>query len=256
MICLENVKGQRVLNTRPKEQAEKMKQIIEAAGGVSIDVPLLHIDRLAPSTWLELLPSLSTCDYAIFTSHHAVTFFLDGLEQQNLTILPSTTDKCEQLQQKISWPTTLKIIAIGEATQHTLIQRGLHVHHLPTQANSEYLLTLPALQHIQNKSILLIKGENGRTLISETLTARGATLKIIKVYRRTLPQEQQQTLIRLWQTDGIDRIVFTSQEAMENLFILLPPAAHPWIQSKPCYVISERLANAAKTKGMKSVLIN
>jgi len=239
MIRLENIKGQRVLNTRPKEQAEKMKQIIEAAGGVSIDVPLLDIERLDPATWLGLLPSLSTCDYAIFTSYHAVNFFLDGLAQQ-----------------KFIWPTSLKIIAIGEATQHTLIQRGMHVHHLPSHANSEHLLTLPALQHIQNKSIFLIKGKNGRTLISETLTARGATLTIINVYRRTLPQEQQQTLIHLWQTDGIDRIIFTSQEAMDNLFVLLPPAAHPWIQSKPCYVISERLAKAARTRGMKIVLIS
>lgn len=238
MIVFTNIEGQRVLNTRPKEQANSMNHSIKAAKGHPIAIPMLNVEPLATSTWLNSLPPLSTCNLAIFTSHHAVTHFMNGLTEQ---------------QQ--SWPASIVVIAIGEATRQTLIQRHIHVHHLPTQADSEHLLELPSLQHVQHKLILLIKGEGGRTLIPDTLQARKAQLSIINVYRRTLPIENQAALIQLWKTDGIDSIVFTSEEAMQNIFLLLPQQAHQWIQSKPCFVLSKRLAEAATDLGIKTIRI-
>ena len=49
--------------------------------------------------------------------------------------------------------------------------------------------------------------------------------------------------------------MFTSQEAMQNLFVLLGEEAHAWLQQKPCVVISSRLAQAALTLGIKNSIV-
>lgn len=233
-----NLRGLRILNTRPLERGQALHQAICDVGGVSIDLPALAIEPTA-NNWLKNLPNLENINQAIFISTNAVTHFYSTIEQQRL-----------------AWPTTIKTTAIGSTTAATLAKWQIPVDHVPSIADSEHLLQLNPLQQVKNQTILLVKGEGGRMDITKTLLARGANLISVSVYRSTLPNTEQKFIHSLWHDDQVDIILFTSQQAMQNIFTLFGEAAHAWLCNKPCLVISERLAKAAFILGMQTIIVS
>lgn len=231
--------GLRVLNTRPLEQGLSLHQAIQKAGGISIVLPAITIEPTS-SDWLKNLPHpLDTVNHAIFISANAVAHFYSTLEQQQL-----------------AWPTTIETIAIGNATAEALTKWGIHVQHIPPIANSEHLLQLNVFQQIKNKIILLIKGIGGREQIQHTLQARNAQIIALDVYQRVLPIIPQKDIDSLWHDNKVDIILFTSQQAVHNIFSLFGDAARSWLCNKPCIVISERIAKAAFIAGMRTIIVS
>lgn len=230
------LQGLCVLNTRPLEQGKLLTRQIKRAGGQVICCPALTI-RQSSDNWIKSLPALETVEQAIFISANAVNYSLISLRQQ-----------------KIQWPATIHVIAIGQGTQKALLNYDISADALPSKADSEHLLSLAELQQVDKQRILLFKGEGGRPLISETLRMRGAELIELNVYSRQLPVINRQSFERCWRNDLVDIILFTSQQAMHNLFFLFGEQAHEWLQRTPCLVISERLANDAASLGIKTII--
>ncbi|MDP3704397.1 MAG: uroporphyrinogen-III synthase [Legionellaceae bacterium] len=215
-----------------------MSESIRQAGGVSIELPTLAIEP-TPTTWLTQCPSLSSVQQAIFVSPNAVRYFY-----------------MELYQSKIHWPSNIQVTAIGQGTAQALKSLGITINHGPSIPDSEHVLALSSLQDIAQQTILLIKGQGGRELISTTLRSRGADLQPIMVYRRTLPEKNEEYTYSLWHDDAVDIILVTSQQAMQNLFVLFGELARTWITTKPCLVISQRLAEAASAFGIQTVIIS
>jgi len=230
--------GLRVLNTRPLEQGLTLSLAIETAGGVSIVLPALAIEPTTDN-WFKNLPDLNHIHQIIFISTNAVNYFYSSLALK-----------------KINWPTSIQTMAIGRACANTLIKWNIRIDGVPSIADSEHLLNLDLLQDINNKTIVLVKGEGGRENIADTLLERGAHLIPLVVYRRTLPQSGRQKAFELWQDDAVDIILFTSQQAMQNIFTLFGKDARLWLCNKPCLVISERLAYAASMLGMQTIIVS
>ncbi|MGQ3892518.1 uroporphyrinogen-III synthase [Legionella sp. CNM-4043-24] len=233
-----NLNGLCVLNTRPDHQADALSQQIIQAQGRVIHFPTLQIEAL-DDRWLSTLPNLAEVDQAVFISSNAVNHSLACLKQQ-----------------KIQWPATIKVIAIGQGTALSLQQHGIQVDALPTQADSEHLLMLPSLQNIGQQRILLFKGEGGRPLIADTLRERGAQVLEVCVYRRRLPEALSKQKPGWWQDDSVDIILITSQDALCNLFTMVGHCHVSHLQDIPCLVISNRLADAAKKMGMKTIVVS
>mgnify|MGYP000004522140 CR=1 FL=1 len=234
--------GCRVLNTRPLAQAQKLNDWITKAGGIAVSCPMLTIQSTPYAQWLPSLPNLEKIDQAIFTSSNAVKFFFAAFHNI-CTHSPSF------------WPPTIKIIAIGKATAAMLAEYGLMNVTVPPISTSEQLIELPSLKLVQNQSILLVKGIGGRDLIATTLRQRGVNLISVDVYQRQKPATTKKYLQHLWRENGIDMIILTSKEAMQNLVALLGREALPWLRGKPCLVISQRLAECAKEIGMQHITI-
>jgi uroporphyrinogen-III synthase len=233
-----SLKGLRVLNTRPQKQGQLLSERINRAGGLSISCPTLEItDPQTP--WFTQVPHLAEEHLAIFTSANAAEYCLKTLNAN-----------------RISWPRSIHVIAIGQGTEHVLNHYGVEVHSIPHESNSEQLLALPCLHNVSNKNIVLFKGEGGRLLIEADLRKKKANLTVLSVYRRIVPKTCPQFLDTLWHNDSVDIILLTSEQSIKNLFTLFPESAHPWLQSKPCLVISERLAGIASSFGINSVLIS
>jgi uroporphyrinogen-III synthase len=234
---MNSLRGLRILNTRPLKQGKVLSSAITAAGGMAIDCPAL---RIVPKNkaWLSSLPDFAKVDQAIFVSANAADYCFSILAQE-----------------KRLWPRSIQVIAIGQATAIALNKYAVRVDLIPEIADSEHLLALTAMQEVTKKTILLFKGEGGRTLISETLSARGANLFIVEVYKRSLPKYNPQQLYSLWHNDAVDIILFTSQQTMDNIFTLFGGEAHAWLCSKPCLVVSERLAKEASLLGMQTIII-
>ncbi|MDF1677683.1 MAG: uroporphyrinogen-III synthase [Legionellaceae bacterium] len=229
-------KGLRVLNTRPAHLAGKTSRHIIKAGGTPVMLPLLTIAATPPS-WLESLPPLQSMQHAIFTSPNAVTYFFKHDKNQD-------------------FPNHICTYAIGPGTTHAL--RTGHILNViqPEKPDSEHLLRLDNLIHVKHQNVLLVKGIGGRTLIEKTLVARGAHLIPVEVYQRLLPKYDSNTINSLWHEDAVDIILITSQTALQHLFALFGEKATPWLQSKPCLVISDRLAKAAHLSGFKTIITN
>ncbi|MDX2347173.1 MAG: uroporphyrinogen-III synthase [Legionella sp.] len=234
------LKNLRVLNTRPEHLAKITSNQITKAGGTSIAFPLLNIEASEPH-WIHKLPALNTIQHAIFISPNAVTYFFKHIASN-------------------SWPNTIQIYAQGHGTKLALEAQHIFNAMLPEKSDSEHLLKLKALQTVSDQTILLIKGNEGRTLIQETLIKRHANLIPIEVYQRTLPTLNLVHAKSLWYEDAVDIILITSETALKHLFVLFDfdfdNKAAAWLRSKPCWVISERLAKAAKKQGFTHIIIH
>lgn len=232
------VNGLRVLNTRAVAQSDELDKAIHAAGGISINLPAFTITATSLD-WLNQMPALTTINQAVFVSPNAVNYYFSALKQANIT-----------------WPASIIVIAVGHATANMLLKQDIYVHHIPLVANSENLLELDTFKAIQHQHILLIKGIGGRSLIEEELQLRGACLTPLAVYRRDLPDLKQEYINSMWQDDVVDIILFTSQQAISNLFTLFPEEGRFWIRNKPCLVISARLAEIASEFGIRTIIIS
>ncbi|OCH98181.1 hypothetical protein A8135_11460 [Legionella jamestowniensis] len=228
------LQGLSVLNTRPLTQGKALSDAIIQAGGTAIECPALAIEAVQFS-----LPALHQANFAIFISANAVNYLLTELDKHN-----------------IQWPETLKVIAVGHATAAMLKQHDIRVDFIPQESTSESLLKLDCLQDVHDAFILLFKGGEGRPDIANTLVSRGANLTTVDVYKRVIPEYNQQYLDSLWQENAVDIILFTSQQAMQNIFTMFGNEAHSWLCHTPCLVISERLAKAAASLGIQQIIIS
>ena len=230
--------GLRVLNTRPIDQGLALAETISLAGGFSIPFPALVISQ-TPTDWVNKIPTSRPIDKAIFISANAVRYFCRG---------------CPNYQRVLSVST--QILSIGEATSLALRQQKISVHAVPIVSDSKHFLQLDELNAVKNQTILLVKGEGGRTLIAETLCLRGAHVIPVDVYRRNLPQIDKVKATHLWRDNAVDIIVFTSEQAIHNTFVLFGGDARPWLCNLPCVVISNRLAQVASLLGIQNILVS
>ncbi|MGL5742523.1 MAG: uroporphyrinogen-III synthase [Legionella sp.] len=230
--------GLRILNTRPKEQALHLSECIRDAGGIAIELPTLDI-KATHVRWIRSLPDLNQVKYAIFISANAVHYCFTQLKQQ-----------------KIEWPSSIAVIAIGQGSATALQKFDIKVCAIPVESDSEHLLALKTLQDPKGKNVLLFKGEGGRPLIEEQLIKRGAILSVFKVYQRVMPQIDQQLIQSIWQDDLVDIILLTSEQSLHNLFKLFDKRAHDWLCNKTWLTISERLAQVASVLGIRKITVS
>jgi len=231
-----HLNGLCVLNTRPEPGHQRLKAQIEAAGGISLALPLLKIEP-TQDTWLEDLPPLEHFSAAIFISPNAAQLFLNTLMTKKRTLPPSMT-----------------LFAIGQQTRQTLSEFGYDAYFAP-KAFSEDFLALDALQHLTHQNVLLVKGEGGRTLIHDTLTQRGAVVTQLDVYKRIDLPLDLLSAEQLWHNQNIDIILYTSLQSMNHLHQSLPEVLRTTLINLPCVVFSERLAEGARQHGHKKIII-
>lgn len=208
--------GVRVLVTRPEAQAAPLCAVLEKLGAVAVRLPVLQIEAIANNQALQqVAENLAQIQKLIFISTNAVEYALPTLLAIN--------------------PQILKIIpcfAVGKSTAQALQLYNLNVKAAPPPFNSESLLTLPELQNLHNERVTIMRGEGGRELLAESLTARGAQVEYCDIYRRILPQLEKIP-------EKVDIILITSSEGLKNLTILLGDCA--WLRHTPLVLISERI---------------
>lgn len=232
-----SLKGLRILNTRPQEQAYKLSESIRDLGGMVIELPALEIQAI-DSNWVNLLPELTDVDHAIFISANAVHYCFTQLKARH-----------------INWPTSIHITAIGQGSAAALQRFSIKVDAIPEFPDSEHLLSLEPLQHIEKQNVLLFKGNGGRLLVEEQLVQKGANLVILPIYQRIMPKISPLFIQSIWRDDFVDIILLTSEQSLHNLFKLFGKEAHNWLKNKKWLVISERLAHTASALGIYNIKI-
>lgn len=145
-------------------------------------------------------------------------------------------------------PVGIDYYSVGRGTASILSdQLGVRVRIPPPQQGedtSEALLSLASLRQLTHQRVLLVAGEGGRTLIADTLAARGAQVTRLAVYRRTYQPPPPALRERLHSGD-YRALIVTSGELLEYLAKWCGPAA----LNQPLIVSSHRLATLAGKLG-------
>ena len=198
--------GRRILVTRPAHQAEGLCQRITAAGGTAVRLPTLEIVPTTDTAAAQMaLEAALEADWLIFISANAVFHAL-------------------ALRPDLLARSSARIAAIGAATARALKDAGRAPDRVPTgDYRSESLLNDPALAAPIGQRVVIVRGVGGRALLADSLRHRGAQVSYAEVYRRQCPALPPEVVAeRLSQPALPDALVFTSPEALANLFALVP----------------------------------
>lgn len=227
--------GQRIAITRPAGQAASLLERIQALGGEVIPLPLLEI---AP-------PATPVCPNALQRQGQAADLIV--------FISPTAVRMALQTLPRADWPHSARLAAVGQGTARTLRSAGFSDVLVPSDgADSEALLALPALGAVRGQRILIVRGEGGRTLLADTLAARGAQVDHAVVYRR-LPLPPDLSALR---RKGPITFVITSSEALQ----VLVNAAHAqasldWLREQVFVFGHPRIAETGRAFGLLSGII-
>ena len=223
-----------VLVTRPADKANKLAQLITAAGAEAVCFPVIEITGPRNVAVLQtLIEQLEHFDIIIFVSANAVD-----------RVMPMINARHPHL------PAHLLVVCVGHASAQRLKGFGIDAPLLPSKRfDSEGLLLLPDLQELDGKRILIFRGEGGRELLAQTLRARGADVQYAECYRRVRPRTDITPLLHRWQNGLIDLVTITSVEALNNLVAMVGVSGRLLLLNTPVVVISDRVAEACRQCG-------
>lgn len=225
--------GVGVLVTRPGHQASGLCDMIRQAGGNPIAIPAMEI---RPTAKPDILSELSSFDIAIFISPNAV--------QHGLAFIDA-------------WPAQLHTAAVGKATARTLSEHDITTDIFPEhQFNSEALLALEPMQHVEGKKIVIFRGVGGRELLAETLRERGAEVQYAECYQRAMPEGDHAEFNHALANRHFSIATVTSNEGLQNLHDMADKNNRAKLLGTALVVVSERAKILAQQLGFeKEVLI-
>ncbi len=229
--------GYGVLVTRPVGQAGELADAIADAGGRPVRFPVIDIVGAAAGDISKAFAALPEADIIVFVSRNAVTCGLAAIDTGNSLLA-----------------------VVGPATKAAVEKSGRRVDIAPEQgSDSEHLLAHPDLQDVAGKTVIIIRGENGREKLADTLRERGARINYLPVYQRKLHAASAADLAALeqaWRTGSIDCVTVMSVETLQNLLQLLSPACRRLLVNTPLVAPSTRVMQTAETSipGISTVL--
>ena len=166
------------LVTRPEEKSSDFIETLSLRGVKTRSLPMISVEPSNFSTDCEGIEQkilkLFKFDLVIFVSTYAVNILDDLLNKYNFV-----------------WSPKLHCIAIGSQTAKAIKEKGWPIDEncffddSKHQQTSESLLSLPPLQNVLNKNIIIIRGHGGREFLSSILKNRGAKVEYFELYSRT-----------------------------------------------------------------------
>lgn len=213
-----------VLVTRAEHQADELATAIEQHGGKAIRFPTLQITARDRATVTAEARQLPKPDIVIFISTNAV-------------------------QYGVHLAGDARIAAVGPTTAAAVAATGRCVDIIATSGfDSEHLLATADLADVAGKSITIIRGQNGRELLGDTLRERGAKLSYLAVYERNIAAHTPDDLRSLgskWLAGEIDIVTAMSVASFDNLIALLPESALHLLVRTPLVTPAARVLKEA-----------
>ena len=200
---------------RSAHQGSELADRLRALGLDPVLIPA--IEFVEPSSFAELdaaLAHLAGFDWLVFTSANAVGVFAQRWLARTSAAMAGIS---------------AEIAAIGPATGRALETAGLKPNLVPPQAIAESLADalLPYARRAdgQTTRLLLVRAEDARQYLPDTLRAAGAEVTIAPAYRTRVPQGSVALLRELLSVpEAVAAITFTSSSTARNLVALCEAA--------------------------------
>ncbi len=161
--------GQRVVVTRPSEQADALTEPLIALGADVLVQPAIEIGP--PPDWTavdQALDELANFDWVVFSSANGVQRFLNRLFERGFDL--RHLGAC-------------RLAVIGPGTAHRLSQYHLNVDLSPETYRAESLADALLSQAAAGARFLLIRASRGREVLAEELSAAGGNITQVVVYQ-------------------------------------------------------------------------
>ena len=221
--------GRGIVVTRPRDLAAAFAKRIESRGARAIIFPAIEIQPLpAP----PVLSGLADYDFAVFVS-------------------PSAVRVAEKMLPP--WPRNVRAVAISFGTKRELDRVGIAPVVVPQSgADSEAVLAAPELQDVAGKRVLIVRGDDGRPVLGDALSARGAQVEYAECYRRVRPTVDAAPLLAARKRGEVHAIVALSAQALRNFSDMTQGV---FAAATPFFVSHERIARHARSLGIREVVV-
>jgi uroporphyrinogen-III synthase len=196
MIASQPLQNKTVMIPRGKAHSKSFSELVERAGGIPVEIPLIAFKPVAASKdLLAFIDNLHTYDWIIFTSNVTVeTFFCFNIKPKDLP----------------------RIAVIGEKTKLVLESKGVHVDFTPGHYVAEEFVE-EFKSHIHEGSRILIpKGNLAREYIAASLKKQGAIVDEAVIYETYLPEGSRDKLIKMLSHQSLDILTFTSPSTIDH----------------------------------------
>jgi uroporphyrinogen-III synthase len=227
--------GKRVVATRAEGQTAQFVAMLKEAGAIPIVFPTIQIVPLDDYRELDAaLQHLGDFSWVIFTSVNGVRNVFSRM--QTLGISPEVLKQCQ-------------VAAIGPATEGLIRENGIEPALRPDEYIAEAIVAgLLERGPVAGQHILLLRVDIARAVLREQLTAAGALVNEIPVYRTVLGQPDQNAYNAL--RAGVDIITFTSSSTVRNFFALLGDEAATIANKARIACIGPITAQTAREMGL------
>ena len=242
--------GKKVLITRSRTQASRLRELLEAQGAEPLELPSIEIAPLEGCSELDatlaqygLLPldtPFGTISkfWVIFASTNAVEAVFDRLDAygQDSRVFADSI-----------------VGAIGPATATALTHRGILPDFVPATSVSEAVVKELSEREWSGVPVLLPGADIGRDVLSKGLADLGAKVERITAYRTITPVDAANNARELL-SQGVDTITFTSSSTVRNLVDILDGDKAP-LESSLIACIGPVTARTAEELGLRVDLV-
>ncbi len=201
---MSDLRGLRVLVTRPESQAGELCALLSAAGAEPVRLPV--IDIAPPLSWRALdqsLAALAAYDWVVFTSANGVRSVMSRAQALGLH-----DGRANALFGSV------RVAAIGPATTQALDAWHVQPAAVPTEYLAERIAD--AVGRVRGLRFLLLRADIAGDALPRRLRAQGAHVDEVAAYRtveRAIDARAAAGLLH----DGVDWITFTSPSTVRGL---------------------------------------
>jgi uroporphyrinogen III methyltransferase/synthase len=203
--------GRRLLLCRAKHQAQQSARSIRDQGAQPILLPLIAIEPpsdVAPFN--QCIAQLANYDWVVLTSANGAEQLMQGISAQGLDARAFGQ---------------ARLAVIGPGTAKPLRKWGIVPNLLAKEHVAEGLAS-ELLQVGNIQSVLLVRAEQARDTLPETLRQAGVRVDVVAAYRtRKLGNEQSSRLRSMLECNELDAVLLTSSSMADALVSALGPNA-------------------------------
>ncbi|MBU3572275.1 uroporphyrinogen-III synthase [Priestia aryabhattai] len=187
----------KVLITREAKQAHSFAAQIKKLGGTPLSLPVLTFARSSNEQEVEdVLLSINSFDWVVFTSQNGISFFLEWLKELDISL-----DALKRI----------KVAAVGEKTAKLLEKYEANVQLVPKEYVAESLLESLKANVSRHERVLLVRGQLARSVLRDGLNEYDLTDLIIY---QTIRNQESERVVKQHLERGIDAITFTSSSTV------------------------------------------
>jgi hydroxymethylbilane synthase len=233
----EDLKGARVVVTRPRRQAGPLIATLARWGAEPLPLPTIRIEPIGDMAPLDIAIAETRrglFDWCVFSSANAVEIFASRMDA--LDIHPSQF-------------AATRVAAVGQVTAAAVADAGLNLTLVPESATADALAVQLCRVMRAGERVLYPRSAMGRDVLPNELKAAGIDVQAIDVYR-TLPElnVDQQVLDRVRRGD-VDVITFASPSSVRQFVAMLGPEC-AGLNKMPVVCAGPVTAQAAREAGL------
>lgn len=187
--------GKKIIVTGTRLYSRKLADCLRTYGADAAEISLLGIKGTASNKFCDIEWEKYT--WIVFTSVNGVQKFFEMLAE-------SKTDLRNLLH--------MKFAAIGKGTAEELADHGIYVDVIPKKFESRYLAEALIPRLDKDDNVLLMRAENGTTILQDMLCRNNKSFELFPLYR-TVTLHSRKEFLQLNLKDA-DYVVFASSSAV------------------------------------------